>query len=107
VPSYYSESMYTGGKWMIAAIEALHGNVEDRDVLVDAIRNAQPTDLPRGPVRLDEYGSPIQNIYVRRVDRVNGVLRNTVIETLPDVSQFWKYNPADYLKQPLYSRVGR
>ena len=105
VPSYYSESMYTGGKWMIAAINALHGNVEDRDVLVAAMRNAQPTDLPRGPVRLDEYGNPIENVYVRRVDRVNGVLQNTVIETLPNVSQFWKYNPAEYLKQPLYSRA--
>jgi branched-chain amino acid transport system substrate-binding protein len=35
---------------------------------------------------------------------VNGELQNTVIETFPRVSQFWKYNPADYLRQPLYSR---
>jgi branched-chain amino acid transport system substrate-binding protein len=104
VPSYYSESMYTGGKWLIAAIDALKGNVEDRNVLLDAIRKARPTDLPRGPVRIDEYGNPVENIYVRRVDRVNGELQNTVIETVPNVSQFWKYNPADYLKQPLYSR---
>ena len=39
-----------------------------------------------------------------RVERVNGELQNTVIDTFPRVSQFWKYNPADYLKQPLYSR---
>ena len=38
------------------------------------------------------------------VERVNGQLQNTVIETIPRVSQFWKYNPADYLKQPLYAR---
>jgi branched-chain amino acid transport system substrate-binding protein len=104
VPSYYSESMYTGGKWLLAAIEALNGNVEDRGVLLDAIRKATPADLPRGPVTIDEYGNPIENIYVRRVDRVNGELQNTVIATLPAVSQFWKYNPADYLKQPLYAR---
>ncbi len=104
VPSYYSESMYTGGKWVLAAIEAVKGNVEDRGALLQALRNAKPTDLPRGPVVLDEYGNPIENIYVRRVERVNGVLQNTVIATLPNVSQFWKYNPAEYLKQPLYSR---
>ena len=63
------------------------------------------TDLPRGPVQLDEYGSPIENVYIRKVERVNGELQNTVIETFPGVSQFWKYNPADYLKQPLYSRA--
>jgi branched-chain amino acid transport system substrate-binding protein len=104
VPSYYSESMYSGGKWLLTAIDALKGDVENRGVLLDAIRKAQPVDLPRGPVTIDEYGNPVENIYVRRVERVNGVLQNTVIATLPNVSQFWKYNPAEYLKQPLYAR---
>jgi branched-chain amino acid transport system substrate-binding protein len=35
---------------------------------------------------------------------VAGRLQNTVIATFPDVSQFYKYSPEDYLKQPLYSR---
>jgi branched-chain amino acid transport system substrate-binding protein len=103
-PGYYSESMYTGGKWMLAAIDRLKGNVEDRTALLDALRSVRPADLPRGPVTLDEYGNPIQNIYVRRVDKVDGKLRNTVIATLPNVSQFWKYTPSEYLKQPLYTR---
>jgi branched-chain amino acid transport system substrate-binding protein len=102
--SYYAESMYTGGKWVLAAIEALGGRVEDRAQLLEALRAARPTGLPRGPVELDEYGNPIQNIYVRRVGRVNGELQNTVIATIQRVSQFWKYSPAEYLRQPLYSR---
>lgn len=104
VPSYYSESMYTGGKWVIAAIESLQGRVEDREALLAALRNARPTGLPRGPVELDTYGNPIENVYIRRVERVNGELQNTVIDMFPRVSQFWKYNPAEYLKEPLYSR---
>ena len=102
--SYYAESMYTGGKWVMAAIEALGGRVEDRSALLDALRAAKPTGLPRGPVELDEYGNPVQNIYVRRVERLNGRLQNTVVATIPSVSQFWKYNPSEYLKQPLYAR---
>jgi branched-chain amino acid transport system substrate-binding protein len=104
VPSYYAESMYTGGKWLVAAIEAVRGHVEDSQGLLDALRNVKLIDLPRGPVELDEYGSPIENVYIRKVERVNGQLQNTVIETIPNVSQFWKYNPAEYLRQPLYSR---
>lgn len=104
IPSYYAESMYTGGKWVLGAIEALGGRVEDRAALLGALRAAKPADLPRGPVELDVYGNPIENVYVRRVERVNGALQNTVIATFPRVSQFWKYNPAEYLKQPLYSR---
>jgi branched-chain amino acid transport system substrate-binding protein len=104
VPSYYSESMYTGGKWLIAAIDAIGGNVEDRASLVEALRRVKPSGLPRGPVELDAYGNPIENVYVRRVERVNGELQNTVIETFPHVSQFWTYDPAAYLKEPLYVR---
>jgi branched-chain amino acid transport system substrate-binding protein len=104
VPSYYSESMYTGGKWLVRAIESLHGKVEDPEALLEALRKVKVTDVPRGPVGSDEYGSPIENVYIRRVERVNGELQNRVIATFPNVSQFWKYSPDEFLKQPLYSR---
>jgi branched-chain amino acid transport system substrate-binding protein len=104
IPSYYAESMYTGAKWIAAAIERVHGRVEDRAELMSALRAVTVADLPRGPVALDDYGNPIENVYVRRVERVNGELQNTVIATFPHVSQFWKYSPAEYLKRPLYSR---
>ena len=104
IPSYYAESMYTGGKWLGAAIEALHGKVEDPAALLAALRSAKLTDLPRGPVELDEYGNPVENIYIRKVERVNGQLQNTVIDMFPRVSQFWTFKAADYLKEPLYAR---
>ena len=104
IPSYYSESMYTGGKWLIAAINAIDGRVEDRAALVAALRQVKPADLPRGPVELDAYGNPIENVYIRRVDRVNGQLQNTVIDTFPRVSQFWTFDPDRYLSEPLYER---
>ena len=44
------------------------------------------TDAPRGPVSFDDYGHPIENIYVRRVERVDGKLQNTVIHTFNAVS---------------------
>jgi branched-chain amino acid transport system substrate-binding protein len=104
VPSYYAESMYSGAKWFVKAIELAQGHVEDSGAFVDALRKVRLADLPRGPMVLDEYGNPIENVYIRRVERVNGELQNTVIETFKDVSQFWKYNPAEFLRQPLYSR---
>ena len=96
--------MYSGAKWFVNAIEHVEGQVEDSARFVDALRKVKLEDLPRGPMELDQYGNPIQNVYIRRVERVNGELQNTVIETFRSVSQFWKYNPADYLREPLYSR---
>jgi branched-chain amino acid transport system substrate-binding protein len=103
VPSYYAESMYTGAKWLVAAIERTGGRLDPGD-LVRAFKEVQVADVPRGPVSLDDDGNPVQNVYIRRVERVNGELQNTVIETLPAVSQFWTYDRAAYLREPLYAR---
>jgi len=102
--SVYSENCYSGAQLVSAAIKAVNGKVEDRAALMNALRTAEIKDAPRGPIKMDSYGNPIQNIYVRKVERVNGKLQNTVIYTYPAVSQFWKYNPEEFLKQPVYSR---
>ena len=57
-----------------------------------------------GPISVDQWGNPVQNIYVRKVEKVDGKLQNTVIATFPAVGQFWKYNPEEYMKLPLYTR---
>ena len=62
------------------------------------------TSGPIGPVRLDEYGTPVLDIYIREVARENGKLVNTILKTYPQVSQFWTYNEKDYLAKPVYSR---
>jgi branched-chain amino acid transport system substrate-binding protein len=104
LPSFYSENCYTGARVVSEAVKAVGGKVEDRTALMAALRKVEITDAPRGPVKMDAYGNPIQNIYVRKVERVDGKLQNTVIYTYPNVSQFWKYNPEEFLKQPVYSR---
>ena len=69
-----------------------------------ALRRVDLSDAPRGPIRFDDYGNPVENIYVRKVERVGGKLQNTVIHTFPSVSQFWTFKPEEFLKNPVYSR---
>jgi branched-chain amino acid transport system substrate-binding protein len=104
VPSYYSEGPYAAGSALKAALEAVGGEIEDTGKFLAALHKVNITDAPRGPIVFDEYGHPIQNIYVRKVERVEGKLQNTVIHTFPKVSQFWTYRPEEYLKNPVYSR---
>jgi branched-chain amino acid transport system substrate-binding protein len=103
-PGFYGENCYTGARIVSEAIKALGGRVEDRAALMAALRKVKITDAPRGPVEMDAYGNPTQNIYIRKVERVGGKLQNTVIHTFPAVSQFWKYTPDKFLEQPVYSR---
>ena len=104
-PSYFHAVMYSAGRWIIEAVKAVGGNVEDREKLLAAIRKAsETTPDPRGPIKLDEYGNPTENIYIVKVAKVGGKLQNTVIHTYPMVSQFWTYKPEEYLKMPAYDR---
>jgi branched-chain amino acid transport system substrate-binding protein len=104
VPSYYSEGPYVSGVMLKAALEATGGDVENAEKFIAALRRVDLSESPRGPVRFDDYGNPVENIYVRKVERKEGRLQNTVIHTFPAVSQFWTYRPDEFLKSPAYSR---
>jgi len=106
IPSLFGFSMYSGSMWVSRAIERLGGKVEDRGALIDTVLKTDLADSPLGkPVRLDAYGNPIYDVYIRKVvERADGKYWNVPIEVYPNVSQFWKHDPETYLKQPPYSR---
>jgi branched-chain amino acid transport system substrate-binding protein len=64
---------------------------------------------PRGPVKLDAYDNPIQNVYVSRIQKINHpvmgeVMTNVPVKTYTAVSQFWTWSPDEYLKRGPYKR---
>ena len=42
--------------------------------------------------------------YWGKVERKNGRLANTIVETYPNVTQFWTFDEAKFLAAPVYSR---
>ncbi|HEY7650858.1 MAG TPA: ABC transporter substrate-binding protein [Methylomirabilota bacterium] len=105
LPAYFTAVMYSAGRWITEGATAIDGRVEDRERFLAAIRTAiEKTDDPRGPIKLDEYNNPTQNVYVLKVEKVDGRLQNTVVHTYPMVSQFWTYKPDEFLKLPAYDR---
>lgn len=103
-PGYYSVGAYTAGLFFKQALENVGGKVENTDSFLKALRSVAIADAPGGPIRLDKYGQAAHNIYIRRVEKKEGRLQNTVIRTIENVSQFWTYPEAEFLKQPPYSR---
>ena len=86
-----------------AALEATGGDIENVETFLGAMRRVDLSDAQRGRVRFDDFGNPVQNIYVRKVEHGGGKLRKTAIFTFPGVSQFWT-KPEDFLKNPVYWR---
>lgn len=103
-PSYFTAFMYAGTRWIVEAASKLGGNVEDREKFLQAIREAAEGEDLRGPIRLDEFGNPTQNVYILKAEKGPGGMQNAVVHTYPAVSQFWTYPPAEFLKTPVYSR---
>lgn len=102
-PGFYAAATYVEAAVLHSALEAVKGGLEDKAALMKALR-AIKVDTVRGQVAFDSYGNVVGNVYIRKVERKEGRLVNTVINTYPNVSQFWTYKPEEFLKNPVYSR---
>src|SRR5580765_7097037 len=94
-PGFYTAATYTSGLWIEEAMKLVKGRFEDKTAFVKALHDVKLDHGPMGPLRLDEYGKPILNVYVRKVERKNGELVNTTVATYPNVSQFWTYDRSE------------
>lgn len=105
LPSYYAADMYTAARILSESIAKVNGNIEDVAAFEKIVLASDLSNTPMGPEKMDSYGNPIENVYLRQVvKRPDGRLWNTVTFTWPNVSQFWTYKPEDFLKNPVYSR---
>jgi branched-chain amino acid transport system substrate-binding protein len=104
LPGGYAAGMYVAGQCVEAAIAALDAKADDRNALAEALHRVALTDTPRGAVKFDQYGTVIGEVFIRRCDKKDGQLVNTVIKTYQNVSQFWTYNEREFLGNPVYTR---
>src|SRR2546421_580921 len=93
-PSFYSENCYTGARIIGEAVRAIGGRVEDRAALMAALRKGEIQDAPRGPLKMDPYGNPTQNIYVRKAEGVGGRLPNNRVHHHPRLGHVWAHHTA-------------
>ena len=109
VPSYYSEINYTTAHMIHEVMKNNKGKWPGSAEFIKQL-NAVKVDAPRGPVTIDEMRNPVQNIYIKKVEKKKMFgydkeeLWNTVIKTYSNVNQFGQFKKDEFLKQPVYSR---
>jgi branched-chain amino acid transport system substrate-binding protein len=109
VPSYYSETNYTTAYMIDQVIQKNGGKFPGAEEFIKQLQ-AMKFDTLRGPVAFDEMRNPVQNIYIKKVERkkmfgyTKDELWNTVIKTYPNVGQFGQFKKAEFLATPVYSR---
>jgi len=103
-PGYYTLGAYSAGVLVEAAAKAVNGKVEDKEAFMKALRNPGTVRDARGEWKIDEYGNPTMTMFIRKVERKDGKLVNSVVKAYPNTSQFWTYDPKAFLASPVYSR---
>ncbi len=83
-PNFFGVSAYDGMRVIYEAVKATKGT-GDGEALINAMKG-QIFESPRGPIYIDAQTRDIvQNVYIRRVERVNGQLYNMEFDVLKDV----------------------
>jgi branched-chain amino acid transport system substrate-binding protein len=109
VPSYYSESNYTTAQMIHEVLKKHKGKFPGSEAFIKEL-SAMKFDTIRGPVSIDDMRNPVQNIYIKKVERKKmfgydkAELWNTVVKTYENVDQFGQFKKEEFLKTPVYSR---
>ena len=103
-PGTFAAGGYSGGVFLEQGLIDAKGDIENKEQFMRHLRTMKITGDPRGPLRFDEYGNPIETMFITKVERVGGKLVNSVVATYPETSQFWTYDPKEFLSKPVYSR---
>ncbi len=104
LPGGYAAGMYIAGQCVEAAMSMLDAKADDRTALAAGLHRVSLGDTPRGPVKFDHLGNVVGDVFIRKCERKNGQLVNTVVKRYPNVSQFWTYDEKEFLANPVYAR---
>jgi branched-chain amino acid transport system substrate-binding protein len=90
LPNYFSPGGWDGMAAIYELARRQNGDI-DAARSMEILKGWSNPDSPRGPIRIDpETRDIIQNIYLRRVEKVNGTLTNVEFATVPAVKDPWK-----------------
>jgi len=90
VPDFLSVDAWDGMTAIFDLVKATKGKFT-ADEAMDFFKKWKNPDSPRGPIAIDpETRDIVQNIYIRRAEKVDGKLANVEIATIPMVKDPWK-----------------
>lgn len=84
VPTFFSVAAYDGMHAIFDTVVALKGDIKG-EAAIDFLKHWR-TESPRGPIFIDpETRDIVQNVYIRRAEKIDGQIRNVEFETFEAV----------------------
>jgi branched-chain amino acid transport system substrate-binding protein len=83
-PDFVAVSAYDVMHAIYNVVEAQHGKLDPDKTM--ALLKGMKFESPRGPIMIDQNRDIVQNIYIRKVEKVGGKLQNVEFDTIPMVN---------------------
>ncbi len=115
-PTFWGESAYTAAMVIDRTLQFV---AESNDIaladLPDWVRSngeafasaSQELDLsdtPSSAVTVDGFNRAVRDFYIVELVDDGGTITDSLVETIPQVSQFWTFDQDEFLSNPLFSR---
>lgn len=89
VPGAYGHEGYLGAAIAARAIEAVGGDLKDKQKFLDSVARTNFTG-PSGPFRFDDRGQAVRNIYITKVVKgPDGAPTQQILDVVENVGQEW------------------
>jgi branched-chain amino acid transport system substrate-binding protein len=82
-PDVYAVQGYDAAQILAAGLNAVKGDVKNRDAMLSAMRKAS-IDSPRGKYTLAAAGNPVQDFYIREAKGRENTMTGIAVKVLPD-----------------------
>lgn len=116
IPTFWGESSYVAAmvidRTLTYLAEAQGITLEDlpdwvRDngeAFAAASREIDLSDAPSSAITVDEYNRQVRDFYIVELVDDGGAITDRLVETVPEVTQFWSFDQLEFLGNPLFSR---
>jgi branched-chain amino acid transport system substrate-binding protein len=116
IPTFWGESAYVAAMVIDRtltylaeeqgiALEDLPDWVQDNgEAFAAASREIDLSDAPSSAVTVDEYNRQVRDFYIVELVDEGGTITDRLVETVPEVTQFWTFDQLEFLANPLFSR---
>lgn len=106
-PGYYVDAGYTKAYILVSALKSLGKGSLTGEQISKAMRNVKVASA-RGPVSFSHMTwSPVQNSYICKVEKVNGVLQNVPIKTYPAMPPWGLLTQSEWMTNFKQQSTGR
>jgi branched-chain amino acid transport system substrate-binding protein len=69
-----------------------------------ASRKIDLSDAPSSAITVDEYNRQVRDFYIVKLVNDGGTITDSLVKTVPKVTQFWTFDQQEFLANPLFSR---